>query len=203
MSTTPLPLFPLSSLLLPHGRMPLQIFERRYLDLVRDCLRHERGFGIVWMRRGEEVATGGRVQQQLMTVGTVARIVDADQLPNGLLGITVQGHERFELASTRVGPDGLVIGQVRLQAPLAAAPRAGRWDELQAFFERLTRHPEIRRLGLAIDGEDAWQLGFALAQLLPFSQADKYTLLLAEQAEDLMEKLELMLDAIQRTGELD
>ena len=54
-----LPLFPLSAVLLPFGRMPLQIFEQRYLDLVRDCMKTDTGFGVVWIRRGAEVNQRG------------------------------------------------------------------------------------------------------------------------------------------------
>src|SRR5210317_1685183 len=92
-----LPLFPLSSVLLPCGRIPLQIFEQRYLDLVRDSMKSGTPFGVVWIRRGEEVAQRGSVAADLGDYGTCARIVDWDQLPNGLLGITIEGAERFEL----------------------------------------------------------------------------------------------------------
>ena len=48
---TEMPLFPLSGVLLPGGRMPLQIFEQRYLDLVRESMKSDSPFGIVWIRR--------------------------------------------------------------------------------------------------------------------------------------------------------
>ena len=54
-----IPVFPLSSVLFPTGRLPLQIFEQRYLDLVRDCLKQDTGFGMVWITEGEEVAQPG------------------------------------------------------------------------------------------------------------------------------------------------
>jgi Lon protease-like protein len=78
-----LPLFPLSAVLLPFGRMPLQIFEPRYVDLVRDCMRTSSPFGVVWIRRGAEVVQPGRKAPELGDYGTCARIVDWDQLPNG------------------------------------------------------------------------------------------------------------------------
>ena len=107
-----IPLFPLSAVLVPHGRMPLQIFERRYLDLVRDCMRNNSGFGVIWIRRGPEVAAGDTGEPELGDYGTYARIVDWDQLPNGLLGITIEGAERFELARHHRADSGLVMGEV-------------------------------------------------------------------------------------------
>ena len=62
---TELPLFPLAGVLLPYGRVPLQIFEQRYLDLVRECMRNDTGFGVVWIRRGSEVAQRGRASPEL------------------------------------------------------------------------------------------------------------------------------------------
>ena len=79
-----LPLFPLSAVLVPQGRMPLQIFEQRYLDLVRSTMRNDTLFGSVWIRKGSELAVSGRASPQLGDYGTIARIVDWDQLDNGL-----------------------------------------------------------------------------------------------------------------------
>ena len=62
---TTISLFPLSSVLLPHGKMPLQIFEQRYLDLVRSSMKTADPFGIVWVRRGSEVAERGRASSEL------------------------------------------------------------------------------------------------------------------------------------------
>ena len=115
-----LPLFPLSSVLLPFGRMPLQIFEQRYLDLVRDSMKSDSPFGVVWIRRGAEVAQRGRASPELGDYGTCARIVDWDQLPNGLLGITIEGAERFDLHATSTRANGLVVGEVELRSARAA-----------------------------------------------------------------------------------
>ncbi|MCB1708235.1 MAG: LON peptidase substrate-binding domain-containing protein, partial [Halioglobus sp.] len=117
-----LSLFPLSGVLMPFGRMPLQIFEQRYLDLVRDTMKSDSAFGVVWIRRGAEVAQRGEASPQLGDYGTTARIIDWDQLPNGLLGVTIQGGQRFDLASTGVRANGLVVGQVALRPAPQPAP---------------------------------------------------------------------------------
>ena len=91
---TEVPLFPLSAVLFPYGRMPLQIFEQRYLDLVRECRRNDSGFGVVWIKSGGEVAHPEATAPTLAEYGCYARIVDWDQLDSGLLGITVEGSDR-------------------------------------------------------------------------------------------------------------
>ena len=92
---TDIPLFPLGTVLFPSGRLPLQIFERRYVDMISKCMREGTGFGVVWIRRGSEVAEASVTNLDLGDYGTMATIVDWDQLPNGLLGITIEGTQRF------------------------------------------------------------------------------------------------------------
>ncbi|MBL4827474.1 MAG: LON peptidase substrate-binding domain-containing protein [Spongiibacteraceae bacterium] len=104
MMNVTIPLFPLSAVLLPHGRMPLQIFEPRYLDLVSECLKTDTGFGVVWLSQGSEVLTKptqNSVNGTYANIGTYAKIVDWDKLSNGLLGITVEGEKKFRLLSSQ------------------------------------------------------------------------------------------------------
>ncbi len=118
-----IPLFPLSAVLLPYGRMPLRIFERRYLDLVRDCMKSGEPFGVVWIRRGSEVAQRGGESPDLGAYGTTAHIVDWDQLPNGLLGITVEGGRRFELFDTSTRDDANCCDVAYIQGlPASSVP---------------------------------------------------------------------------------
>lgn len=196
MSMTEIPLFPLSAVLFPHGRMPLQIFEQRYLDLVRDCMRRGSGFGVAWIRRGSEVAREGRTVHELADLGTLARIVDWDQLPNGLLGITIEGEQRFRLANTRVAGNGLVWGEVELLPAPERSSLPPQWLSLQEVLADLGRHPEVQRLGLQVQSEDAWEVGYRLAQLLPLEESLKYGLLVVDDSGPLLDQLDLILSHI-------
>jgi Lon protease-like protein len=191
-----MPLFPLSAVLLPHGRMPLRIFERRYLDLVADCMRSGEPFGVVWIRRGAEVAQRGRAAPELGDFGTTAHIVDWDQLPDGLLGITIEGRRRFELYETSTRADGLVVGQVELMAEPAPAPLVPTWQSLLDVLQSLQTHPHVERLGLSPDSGDAWQVAYSLIQLLPLDEALKYELLGIDTPEELLEQLDGILNRI-------
>ena len=88
-----IPLFPLGTGLFPGGPLPLRIFETRYVDMVRRCMREESGFGVVLIERGAEAGAPSRFVQ----VGTEAGIVDFDRLDDGLLGLTCVGRERFRV----------------------------------------------------------------------------------------------------------
>ena len=82
-----LPLFPLGTVLFPGGPLRLRIFEPRYLDMVRQCLRGSRPFGVVLILEGLEAGAAASVA----TTGTSARLVDFDTLPDELLGIDCLG----------------------------------------------------------------------------------------------------------------
>ena len=189
-------LFPLSSVLLPYGRMPLQIFEQRYLDLVRSSMKSGEPFGNVWVRRGAEVASKGRASPELGDWGTLARIVDWDQLPNGLLGITIQGEGRFDLLETRIQSTGLVMGEVEERAQPIAAQMLPQWRSMSDVLQSLETHPHVQRMQLQIDYDDAWQVGWALVQLLPLDEYIKYELLGMDAISDLMAELDLILNQI-------
>jgi uncharacterized protein len=193
---TEIPLFPLSGILMPYGRMPLQIFEQRYLDLVRSTLREGTGFGVIWIRRGAEVASRGSARPDLGDYGTYARIVDWDQLPNGLLGITVEGSETFELLSTNVTASGLEMGEVNMRPIPETVPMPESWLSLADVLRSLETHPHVQRMGLNIDYNNAWQVACTLTQLLPLDEALKYELLGAESLEELMAELDILLNQI-------
>ncbi len=191
-----MPLFPLSSVLLPFGRMPLQIFEQRYLDLVRECMKSDSAFGVVWIRRGAEVAQRGQAAPDLGDYGTSARIVDWDQLPNGLLGITVEGAGRFELHETRTRANGLVVGAVKLHDMPSPVAVEGSWQPLVDVLRSLETHPHVQRMNLRLDYNNAWQVAYTLIQLLPLEESLKYELLEVDSIDSLMHELDLMLNQI-------
>ena len=191
-----MPLFPLSAVLLPHGRMPLQIFEQRYLDLVKESMKSGESFGVVWIRRGSEMAQRGRAAPDLGDYGTSAQIVDWDQLPNGLLGITIQGGQRFELFETRTRANGLVVGEVVLSERPRPTPLLDSWQSLLDVLQSLQTHPHVQRMGLDPDHGDAWQVAYSLVQLLPLEESLKYELLGIDSIVELMGELDIILNQI-------
>ncbi|MGH9010469.1 MAG: LON peptidase substrate-binding domain-containing protein [Acidimicrobiia bacterium] len=88
-----LPMFPLGTVLLPFAHLPLHIFEPRYRALVKDVLAGDQEFGVVLIERGQEVG-GGDVR---FGVGTVARIMQTAELPDGRWLLDAVGTERFRV----------------------------------------------------------------------------------------------------------
>ena len=192
-------LFPLSSILMPLGRMSLQIFEQRYLDLVARCMRETEGFGVIWLKQGSEVSGGSLDTPNVGHYGTYARIVDWDQLPNGLLGILIEGAQRFDVHAVWREPDGLVKAEVTLLDAPTALPLPERYRALAEVLAGLLQHPQIQRLKLESDLEDAWSVPAQLTQLLPIDEAIKYRLQGLNSAERLLEEMDKLL--VELSGE--
>jgi len=174
MTRTDIPLFPLSTVLFPGGDLQLRIFERRYLDLVRDCAREDRGFGVCLILEGSEAGAPATPA----AVGTLARIVDFDTLPDGLLGIRAHGGERFRVTSTRVRDNGLVHGEAESWPDEPVVPVPPEYALLATILERLFERigGDAARVDRARYDDASW-VGFRLAEQLPLQAAEKQHLL--------------------------
>ena len=101
-------LFPLQVVLFPGGPLKLRIFETRYLDMVRRCMREQQPFGVALLLEGQE-AGGPAVSAE---IGTTARIVDFEPLQDGLLGITAIGERTFRIRERSRQADGLNLAEI-------------------------------------------------------------------------------------------
>ena len=188
------PLFPLGTVLVPGGRMALRIFERRYLDLVRDCLRDNSGFGVIWLDQGgSEVAKPGEAPS-LAAMGTEAVIVDWDKTDDGLLGIVIEGRRRFSLLASRQAEGGLNVGDIQWRQDAEELPLTDASASLLALLEQLGEHPHVKRLGMSMSASGIGDLVFRLAQLLPLPQEEVYRML---ETEDHRQRLDLLNDLVE------
>lgn len=103
-----LPLFPLTSHVLPQGRLRLRIFEPRYTRLVKHCMAEQLDFVICMFDANE----GKDSENYILPYGTAVRIIDFEMLDDGFLGITVEGIDRVKIHQHRSESDGLNIGQI-------------------------------------------------------------------------------------------
>lgn len=192
-----IPLFPLGSVLVPGGRMGLQIFEPRYLDLVSRSLKQDSGFGMVWLREGSEVhQPDTAIDPRFTQIGTYAKIVDWDSLPNGLLGLTIEGGRKFRLISSYQQTDLLHMAEIAWLDDEPIIPLPEHSEEMQALLVQLLQHPHIARMKMDSRVTDISTLGFLLAQFLPFTEEIKFTLLCdsdpLQRMADIMDLLEQM-----------
>lgn len=190
-----LPLFPLRTVLVPGAALDLRIFERRYLDMVRDCGRQGSGFGVCLLVDGDEVGAPATPA----AYGTEAVIEDFGTTPDGLLSLRVRGRRRFHAAATRVRDNGLLVADVAWREDLAPSPRLRPEHALLAELLRRIL-VQVGDVALADGGdpapalfEDAAWVGWRLAELLPLDLAQRQRLL---QLDDPHERLQRLLDGI-------
>lgn len=110
---TELPLFPLQTVLFPGGLLSLKVFEARYLDLAAACLRERKPFGVVALRKGQEVRRG-EDSVAFEDTGVLAELIDVDSTQPGILQLRCRGTQRFRVATTRQQADGLWLAQADL-----------------------------------------------------------------------------------------
>ncbi|SDH26195.1 hypothetical protein SAMN05216603_107104 [Pseudomonas benzenivorans] len=192
-----LALFPLNTVLFPGCLLDLQIFEARYLDMVSRCMKQGEGFGVVCIVEGEEV---GEAAERFAAIGCEALIRDFQQLPNGLLGIRVEGARRFKVSRARVLADQLTVAEVDWLADGPERPLLAAHADLAALLNALAEHPLVAALGMgaAVGGQAA--LANRLAYLLPLAAEQKLQVLALDEPLERLELLQDLLDRLQ--GEL-
>ncbi|HEX7466101.1 MAG TPA: LON peptidase substrate-binding domain-containing protein [Usitatibacter sp.] len=168
-----LPIFPLGTVLFPGAILPLRIFEVRYMDMAKACLREGTPFGVCLIREGSEVGAPAVPEP----VGCTARIAECDVEELGILKVRAEGIDRFRIVSREVNAQGLIVGEVE---PLAAEAQVDGIDGLAESAEFL------RKVILAIGAgrfnepyrfDDATWVSFRLAEILPLRTDVKQKLL--------------------------
>ncbi len=192
-STEELALFPLNTVLFPGGPLPLRIFEPRYLDMVRECLREQRGFGVVLIRAGSETGPA-----QFEAIGTLARIVDFHALADGLLGLTTLGERRFRVQTHQCRRDGLHVGQVQWLEIESAQPLPPEFQHLPAVVETLLNEASDLYAHLERRPDDVSWVSCRLAELLPLTLPSRQFCL---ELEDPLQRLRLLSALIKSPGD--
>lgn len=168
-----LPLFPLRAVLFPGSSLRLRIFERRYIDLIRDSMRDGNGFGIPAIKSGNEAGT----PVTPFEIGTLASVVDWDQGKDGLLSIVVLGTRRFHLHATRVDTAGLLVGTVTWMASQPAQPIAPESSDLLALLQALYSLEADHAGQPDSVPEDTEQLVYRIIERLPVPTVEQVALL--------------------------
>ena len=182
--STILSLFPLQTVLFPGNKLPLRIFEPRYVDLIGRCMREQQGFGIIGISSGQEA---GPIPE-IFPVGVEVRIIDFDQGPDGFLNIVVQGQHRFRVESTRVREDKLLTAIVSPLPTVEITTAAINYPNLSRAFRQLGEHPELK--DRVCDSSDPLTMAYELIPWLPLANAFKVDLLAEDEGEAVVDKLE-------------
>jgi Lon protease-like protein len=194
-----MPMFPLGTVLLPGGVLPLHVFEPRYRQLVLDCLADDSGdpeFGVTLIERGSEVGGG----DQRAAVGVVARIVQVEPLPDGRYAMVTVGTRRIRV-NAWLPDDPYPLADVDdwrdvdPDAPELPARVAAATDRLREVLDLAARlggvPPELEL------SDDPLVASYHLAGLSPLGPADRYRLLCAASPAERLDLLAECLDDVE------
>ena len=198
-----LPMFPLGMVLLPTMVVPIHVFEPRYRQMTKDCLGGDRRFGVVLIERGSEVG-GGDVRTD---VGTAARIIEAQEFPDGRWGLVVGGTRRIQVhrwleddpyprAEVQDWPDR-ELGQIEVGAISAKLPPV-----VSVWCRVMALQSELGAPGIPADfevSEDPSTAVWQLAALSPLGPMDRQQLL---RADDSAQRLKLLAELLAEAEEL-
>jgi uncharacterized protein len=183
-STQTVALFPLKSVLFPGTLLPLKVFEARYLDLVGECLRESKPFGVVCLQSGKEV---GRDAASFEAAGVLAHIESVDADGPNLLRLVCRGGARFEIeGEARRQPDGLWMAAVRTlpadEVELPAPEHLGSVQALQQVIASL-REQGNQPFAEPFALDDAGWVANRWCEILPIPLAAKQRLMLLTEPQ--------------------
>ncbi|MEK6243270.1 MAG: LON peptidase substrate-binding domain-containing protein [Pseudomonadota bacterium] len=179
------PLFPLGTVLFPGGLLPLRIFEQRYLEMAKGCLRDATPFGVCLIREGAEVGTPATHED----LGCLARITQWDMQQLGLLQLVAQGAERFRVLAKRIRADGLILADIEILVEDADTPMPEKFRACRQLLERIVaEHGERLFAKPFLLDSSAW-VGARLAEVLPLPATARQKLL---ELDDSVQRLEIL-----------
>ena len=184
-------LFPLHTVLFPGGPLPLRIFETRYTDMVRNCMREQQPFGVVLIQEGEEAGPVATTA----TVGCSARIVDFYTLQDGLLGISCVGERKFSVLRVWRAPDGLNVGEVSWLEPEPRITLPEEYAQFGASVRRAVADLAEHYQHVEKHFDDAAWIGARITELMPIGLNDKQALL---ELDDPIARLDALLSLVPR-----
>ncbi|HET9337485.1 MAG TPA: LON peptidase substrate-binding domain-containing protein [Casimicrobiaceae bacterium] len=181
-SPTTIPLFPLRTVLFPGGVLPLKVFEQRYIDMTKACMKDGQPFGVVMITAGDEVATRGGTPA-FAALGTLATITSWDMPELGILHLATEGLRRFRVRGHRVQSDRLVVADV---VDIPDEPRVALPDDAQPLarlLELIATRVGPQNFPAEVDYGDATWVGYRLAEVLPLPLSIKQSMLEINDAQ--------------------
>lgn len=191
MSQSRAPLFPLSAHLLPGGRLALRIFEPRYVRMVKTACANDSGFVMCMLNPQADVNTN----QHIYPLGTFAKVVDFTVLPDGLLGITVEGQYNVEVSHIETEDDGLRTGQCStMELPEQRIDNQQVSHVSEKLKEVFEQYQELRNLYDEFDYEDPIWVMNRWMELLPIDVETKQRFLAEKSYQNVLDYLNLLVE---------
>jgi Lon protease-like protein len=188
-----LPIFPLNTVLFPGGLLPLKIFEQRYMEMAKDCLKRDAPFGVCLIADGAEVGAPASPH----AVGSTARITDWDMPDLGVLHVTVRGEQRFRILHHAADGSGLIRASVESIEQESACPVPASLQALLPLLRAMVAEVGSQRIPVPHAFDDAVWVGYRYCEMLPIPLAARQKLL---ELNDTLSRLQIILQFLSQRG---
>tara|TARA_B100000945_G_scaffold298723_1_gene278777 strand:- start:232 stop:834 length:603 start_codon:yes stop_codon:yes gene_type:complete len=192
MNSEILPIFPLRSIVLPGGLFPLRIFERRYLDMVAKCIKDDKGFCIALVKK----ESSNNYITDVYEYGSHVKIADWNKLPDGLLGITVEGRCIVKILNSSLDKNGLLNGEINTLEFEKQYLVPQKYRALSDFYRKIS--PGLKDF-IAYKQEkysDASWLSYRLTECLPIDLQTKADLIATNNSLERLEKINSLMQKL-------
>ena len=176
--TISIPIFPLHTVLYPGGMLPLRIFEQRYLQMTRDCLRDATPFGVCRIVEGAEVGRPALPE----AIGCTAVIAEWEMPHLGVFHLKAKGEQRFRIRHQAAHPDGLIRAEIDVLEEVSGNGSDAALDLCRRVLEQIVSRLGAEYFFAPLAYDDPRWVSYRLAEVLPLALEDKQALL--EMADD-------------------
>lgn len=180
-----LAVFPLNAILFPGGLLPLRVFEQRYMDMAKACLKSDEPFGICLIRSGREVGAPAIPEP----IGCTARIVECDMQQLGVLLIKARGEQRFRIVESRVTDAALIRASVEMLPHEADSSLPGKFENCAILLKAVYEEHGSALAAEPLRFDSTSWVSSRLTELLPVPLAAKQKLL---ELDDAMQRIEIL-----------
>ena len=167
-----IPIFPLDNvLLLPFGKLPLNIFEERYIKMTLDSLQGQRMIGIIQPKNNNN---------ELFQMGCIGKITSYIETPDYRLVLNLEGVCRFVLKERNLSPNGYYQAKIDCQDYLSDLNNMEPNVDRSVLIQKYTNFFRMKKLDIdkdVLSETSNLQLLSTLAMLAPFNKIDKQAIL--------------------------
>lgn len=172
-STQKIPIFPLGLVLFPGSTLPLKIFEQRYLEMTKTCVRDDSVFGVCRIRQGQEVGAPAEHEE----IGCSARISQWDMPHPNLFHLLCKGERVFRVVDVKTEANGLILGVVQWLTSDSSAVDTDSFHVCRDVLERVAERAGDTVFADAPQFDDPEWVSYRLSELLPIDSQRKQALL--------------------------
>jgi len=188
-----IPIFPLNAVLFPGGLLPLRVFEARYMDMTRNCMKENKPFGVCLIREGSEVGAPAVPE----TVGCLANILEWDMPQLGVLNLKTRGGQRFRILERESDKQGLITAEVELIPPDRRLPVPKEYAGCARLLEMIVQDKGKPVFAEPHALDDATWVGYRLSEILPVPLLAKQKLL---ELNGAISRLEILYRFLEQRG---